>query len=208
MAMIKFKSSALPLPSPDYDQQYFFQLVRVLGIYFKQLDSTTPIEAEYFKGLPIELRTPSASYVSVVSQTVVGASTETLITFDVTDFESNVELISPANSQIRVRYPGVYNFQFSVQFDKDGGGTSKFWAWYKKNGVTAPDSGTEITIVGNNAETFMALNYFVPMNGGDYFELAFASDDSTGRIAYIPAASPHPGVPSVILTVNFVSALP
>jgi hypothetical protein len=208
MGMLKFKSSALPLPSKEYDQQYFFQLVRVLGIYFKQLDSDTPLEAEFFRGLSTELTNPSASYASAVNQTVLGASTPTVVTYDVTDFENLVTLVSPGNSQIRVQYSGVYNFQFSVQLDKDGGGTSKFWIWYRKNGFDAPLSATEAVVVGNNDETFMALNYFVPMNAGDYFELVFASDDPTGRLAYFPVNGFRPAIPSIILTVNFVSKLP
>jgi len=208
MGMIKFKASALPLPSPEYDQQYFFQLVRVLGIYFKQLDSDTPVESQFFKGLTTALNNPSASYASAATQTVTAVSTGTAITYDVTDFQNLVELVSPANSQIRVQYDGVYNFQFSVQLDKDGSGSSKFWVWYRKNGVDAPLSTTEAVVDGNNDETFMALNYFVPMSAGDYFELVFASDDATGRLAYFGVNGFRPAIPSVILTVNFVSVLP
>jgi hypothetical protein len=40
------------------------------------------------------------------------------------------------------------------------------------------------------------------MKAGDYFELMWAVDDISCQIPAFPAAAPHPGIPSVILTVS------
>lgn len=48
MALVKFKHAPLPNPPPDYDPQYVRQLVRVLEIYFNQLDSLTPNQAQSY----------------------------------------------------------------------------------------------------------------------------------------------------------------
>ena len=48
MALVNFKHSALPSPPQDYDAQYVRQLVRVIEIYFNQLDSQTPNQAQSY----------------------------------------------------------------------------------------------------------------------------------------------------------------
>jgi hypothetical protein len=40
----------MPVPPVQYSQQYNTQLIRVLGVYFSQLDSRTPIQADAFIG--------------------------------------------------------------------------------------------------------------------------------------------------------------
>jgi hypothetical protein len=40
----------MPVPPAQYSQQYNTQLIRVLGVYFSQLDSRTPIQADAFIG--------------------------------------------------------------------------------------------------------------------------------------------------------------
>ena len=48
MALTKFKHSPLPNPPGSYDPQYVRQLVRVIELYFNQLDSQTPNEAQSY----------------------------------------------------------------------------------------------------------------------------------------------------------------
>lgn len=49
MAMEKFRHQPLPQPQRDFDQQHIRQLMRVLEIYFNQLDSLTPNQAESYR---------------------------------------------------------------------------------------------------------------------------------------------------------------
>ena len=46
MAMQKFRAPALPLAPPEYDQQHVSQLIGALRLYFAQLDSNTPLQAD------------------------------------------------------------------------------------------------------------------------------------------------------------------
>jgi hypothetical protein len=43
MGMQKFRAPALPIPPVEYDQRYGTDLIRILRLYFNQLDSTTPL---------------------------------------------------------------------------------------------------------------------------------------------------------------------
>lgn len=49
MALEKFRAPALPVPSAEYDQQYLTNLIRALRLYFNQLDSLTPNQAESYR---------------------------------------------------------------------------------------------------------------------------------------------------------------
>jgi hypothetical protein len=51
MAMEKFRAPPLPVPPKVYDQLYMTQIVRVLGLYFSQLDSQTPNQANSYRAL-------------------------------------------------------------------------------------------------------------------------------------------------------------
>ena len=43
MGLQLFTSPSLPLAPSSYDPEYFNQVIRALNVYFRQLDSTTPV---------------------------------------------------------------------------------------------------------------------------------------------------------------------
>ena len=46
MGMQRFRSPALPLAPLEYDQQHMSQLIGALRLYFTQLDSNVPLQAD------------------------------------------------------------------------------------------------------------------------------------------------------------------
>lgn len=60
MALDLFRASPLPNPSGDYDPQYVRQLIRVLELYFSQLDSNTPNHAQKYTADSFQLNTAAA----------------------------------------------------------------------------------------------------------------------------------------------------
>ena len=58
MGMQRFRAPALPLATPDYDQQQLSQLIGVLRLYFTQLDSNVPLQMD---GLRL-LNLPTSGY--------------------------------------------------------------------------------------------------------------------------------------------------
>jgi hypothetical protein len=49
MAMERFQAPALPVPPVEYDQKYHTDLIRILRLYFNQLDSLTPNQANSYR---------------------------------------------------------------------------------------------------------------------------------------------------------------
>jgi hypothetical protein len=141
------------------------------------------------------------SFYDTTTQTATVINTAKAITFNNTDLSNGVYLGSPT-SRIIVDSEGIYNFDTSFQLDKTAGGTAEFYFWFRLNGVDVPDSASQIRIQGNNAEIFSSLNYFFDLKANDYVELMFSVSDLSVEVTAFPAAAPHPGIPSIILTVN------
>jgi hypothetical protein len=57
-------------------------------------------------------------------------------------------------------------------------------------------------VQGNNAEVFVSLNYFFDLKDGDYVELMFSVSNLGVQLLASGAVAPHPGIPSIILTVS------
>ena len=157
---------------------------------------------------PKQSRNPRyGSFYDTTTQTAAAINTAYAMTFNTSDLSYGVTRGTPT-SRIYVDTPNVYNVQFSAQLDKTAGGTALVWIWLRKNGVNVPDSGGQIRIQGNNAETLAAWNYLVRLNAGDYVEIMWEVDDTSVIILAEAASAIHPSVPSVILTVtDNISAL-
>jgi hypothetical protein len=163
---------------------------------------TSAIEGLQMAPPPREFkRARYGSFYDTTTQTATVINTAKAITFNNTDLSNGVFIGSPT-SRIIVDSEGIYNFDTSFQLDKTSGGTAEFYFWFRLNGVDVPDSASQIRIQGNNAEIFSSLNYFFDLKANDYVELMFSATDLSVEVAAFPAAAPHPGIPSIILTVN------
>ena len=182
----------LPVAPNQYERRYQDVLTNVLRLFFTQISNR------------LQSPTPHASYFDTTTQTNPVASAVNLFTYNSVETEFQVTRGTPT-SKIYVNDTGIYNFQFSAQLDKTGGGKASIWIWPRINGVNVPDSATKIVIQGSTDEAVPAWNFLLVMKAGDYFELAWQSNDTGVIVLAEAAASNYPGIPSIILTVNWVS---
>ena len=122
--------------------------------------------------------------------------------------------IGSPESRIIVSESGVYNVQFSAQFDKAAGAGADIYIWLRVNGQNVPYSASKVVIQGTSAELVAAWNFVVDLEANDYIEIAWASPDANVHITAVssdagPPAIPTvvPQIPSVILTITWVSNL-
>jgi hypothetical protein len=182
----------LPVAPTDYQVRYQDQLTNILRLYFSQVTNR------------INSPTAHASYFDTTTQTNPVADAVNLFTFNSVVSQQAVTRGVPA-SRIFVAQTGVYNFQFSAQLDKTGGSASAVYIWPRINGVNLPDSATKIVIDGPNSEIVPAWNFVLVLEANDYFELAWQSSDTNVIIPYVAASGNIPAIPSIILTVTWVS---
>jgi hypothetical protein len=135
------------------------------------------------------------------------ADTPTPITFDTTTTANGISLGSPA-SRIVVSKTGLYQYQFSAQLDKTGGGSSSMEIWLRRNGTDISGTATQIVVAGTSGETVMTVPFFLDLSANDYIETVFASSDATMQVSTFPAqTTPYvrPAVPSILATMNLLS---
>ena len=140
-------------------------------------------------------------FYDTTTQTAAVINTAYGMTFNTVGFQRGVTIGSPT-SRIYVDRPGIFNIEFSAQLDKISGGTAFIYIWLRVNGVDVPNSASQVRIQGNDSELVAAWNFIHQFNAGDYFELMWSTDDTSCQILAVAASSPHPGIPSVILTVT------
>jgi hypothetical protein len=164
--------------------------------------------------IPISLA-PSSDYISAYDTTIqppsppATAENEQIMTFNTVDSSLGISIVG--GSQITVPRAGVYNLQFSAQFDKTDSGRDTFEVWLKKNGQPLAWTNTTSDANNNNAKVVAAWNFLLVLAAGDYLELAWWSPDVTMRLfaqaaqPAVPGVSPaRPAIPSVIVTMTGV----
>jgi hypothetical protein len=122
-----------------------------------------------------------------------------------TDYSNGVSIVS--NSRITVSTAGVYNIQFSSQFGRVGGvGFSIVDVWLSKNGTIVVGSNGQVNVPQSGGKNIAAWNYLIQANSGDYFQLYWASTDTTLEVLYSAAGTnpTRPVTPAIIVTVTQV----
>jgi hypothetical protein len=136
------------------------------------------------------------------------------MTLNTTDFSNGVSISS---SKITVVNPGIYNLQFSAQFQNTDNQIQDISIWLKQNGTDIAGSTGFVSIparksasAGEEAHQITGWNYFVSMNPGDYIEIYWSTTLASVTIqTYAAGTGPvRPSTASVVATMSFVSALP
>jgi hypothetical protein len=172
MGMVQFRAPALPLPSETYSQRYTDELLRALRIYFNQLDSLTPNQAQSYaaeaffggefsgsrfdggtlSGFGRGLEVPYALFMSDEDQDSLGITSENIVTLNRIIFSDGINVEN--NSRITFAYPGQYLVTARFQFANRGNAEQIFEIWAKNTGVNYPLSNTRFDIPARKASLF------------------------------------------------------
>jgi hypothetical protein len=207
----KVAAPNLPLPPVEYNAQYFDQMLNILRLYFNRLDALTSQLMTSSGGAGIRL--PYGAFSSDQDQTTT-ANTATLMTLNTTDFANGVSI---ASSKITVTNAGIYNLQFSAQFQNTDNQIQDISIWLKQNGTDIPGSTGYVSIparksasLGEEAHQITGWNYYISMTAGQYVEIYWSATLASVTIQnYAAGTTPtRPSTQSVVATLSFVSALP
>jgi len=147
-------------------------------------------------------------------QTAAAINTPYAMKFGINDLSNGITIASDGSNltRITIANTGIYNIQFSAQFDRTNSGTDAVDIWLRKNGVDVPGSAGKIILTGGVAASAIiaAWNYVLDIVSGDYYQIMWSTPDTHIRILYEAAqTSPfaHPLIPSTILTVTQQSGI-
>lgn len=200
----------LPIAPDQYQRFYNEALTNVLRLYFNQL--STNLQNLFGPDGGRFLSNPFGAFSSDSDQAAVSTTAAYAVTYDVTDISDSVFLSN--SSRLNVTYPGIYNLQFSIQFNNTDTQIHDVDVWAALNGTNVDNSNSRFSVPnrhgGVDGHLIAALNLFLSMEAGDYVELYWATTNTAVTIEHLPAAvSPtRPETPSVIATMAFVSSIP
>jgi hypothetical protein len=201
----------LPLGTDEYERRYQDQFTNILRLYFNQLQNALTEITGNAGGRYLAF--PYGAFSSDQDQSTT-ANTATLMTLNTTDFANGVSI---DGSKITVEFAGIYNLQFSTQFQNTDNQIQDISIWLKQNGVDIPGSTGFISIparksasAGEEAHEIIGWNYYLTMQARDYVQLYWSTTLASVTIeAYPTSISPvRPSTQSVVATLSFVSALP
>ena len=199
----KAEPPALPLAPEQYNRPFMDQNSNVLRLFFNRLTASINTLLSTDNGGKF-LYMPSALLYSTTDQTAAVVNTGYPVEFENTYLARGVSIVS--DTRITVSADGVYNFQVTLQTDHAGGSDSTITTWINKNGTDVPYGGQQQTVKGNSIHAVF-WNFSIDLTVGQYIEMYWATDDTSLTLDTQPAASPHPGIPSAIVAVSFVSNL-
>jgi len=206
----KIAAPSLPLAPQQWNPQYQDQLSNVLRLYFNRIDDFIARLQTSSGGAGIQL--PYGAFSSSASQTTT-ANTATLMTLNTTDFSNGVSI---ASSKITVANAGIYNLQFSTQFQNTDNQIQDISIWLKQNGTDIAGSTGLVSIparksasAGEEAHEIIGWNYYVSLAANQYIQIYWSTTLASVTIqAYAASTGPtRPSTQSVVATLSFVSAL-
>ena len=133
----------------------------------------------------------------------------TPFTYEVPDVTDGVTLV--AGSQLTVPIAGVYNIQWSGQFQNVENEIEDVTVWLRISGVDVPGSAGVISLAARKsatifARTIVGWNYFLSLTAGQNVQIIWLPSVASITVPAFPASitPAHPSTASVIVTVNQV----
>ena len=213
MANVKQQLETPSLPSlgypPEvYDRRNLNENNGALNIFSRQLTSVLgslfgPRGGKF-------MNTPHGAFQSTVDQTAAAANTAYAMTLNTTDYANGVSVAS--SSRITVADSGIWNLQWSGQFENPDSQDHDVRVWLKINGTVVTGSTGFFAVPSKhgsvNGHALVGWFYFVSLNASDYIELWWETDSNLVSIQAYPASGNYPSTASLIATMTFVSNLP
>ena len=145
------------------------------------------------------------------TQTAPSSNTGVAMNFHTADIPPNgISIVNNGSgnpTRITFANTGIYNLQFSSQFQNADNQLHDVTIWLRLNGVDVDGSAGFISVPNSHGGTpghiIGAWNYVISVVAGQYYELVWSTTDHTNvTMQYYPAGSPPPAAASVILTIT------
>ncbi len=179
-------------------------------IYDERISPNSKILLIPFSAAAFTDSTPYGAFQDTTDQTAASTTATYPVTMNTTDFSHGISIAS--GSRITANSYGIYNVEFSIQFENTDTQIHDVDVWFRKNGTDVSNSNSQFSVPNSHGGTpghlIASMNFWIELNANDYVEIVWRTNSTLVSIQSIPAqTSPTiPVTPSVIVTVNFVSS--
>ena len=199
---------SLGFPPEGYERRHFNENYGSINNYFRKL--TTVLGSLFGPRGGKFMNNPYGAFQSTVDQTAAAANTAYAMTLNTVDYANGVSVAS--NSRITVVDSGIWNLQWSGQFENTDSQDHDVRVWLKINGTVVTGSTGFFAVASKHGSVdghaLVGWNYFLSLNANDYVELWWETDSTMVTIQTYAASGNYPSTASLIATMTFVSNLP
>lgn len=194
----------LPSPGPVYSPVYFNQFNGGLRTFFTRLLGN--IQALFGPAGARYIDAPNGLFFSTEDQSLAATNTKYDVTFNQTYLSSNVSVVD--STKITCAVGGVYNFQFSAQAKSNSSSAKQIYLMINRDGTDIGYTTRQNTLSGSDQHMSINWNFSIDVSSGSYIKLRWAGDSTGLTLEQTAATSPHTGIPSAVLAVNYVAPIP
>jgi hypothetical protein len=199
---------SLGFPPEGYERRHFNENYGSINNYFRKL--TTVLGSLFGPKGGKFMNNPYGAFQSTADQTAAVANTAYAMTLNTVDYANGVSVAS--NSRITVLDAGIWNLQWSGQFENPDSQDHDVRVWLKINGTVVTGSTGFFAVPSKhgsvNGHALVGWNYFLSLDANDYVELWWETDSTNVSIQAYAASGNYPSTASLIATMTFVSNLP
>lgn len=189
------KAPALPYSPVVYDRTYQDTLNNILRQYFNTLDNIT--QQLLSQSGTRFLNAPYGAFQDSTTQSIA-ANVPTAMLLNTVDYANDVSIVS--SSRITVAHSGIYNLQWSGQFQNSDNAIHDISVWLRKNGSgpgsDIPGSRGIISVparksagVGDEGKIIAGWNYFVELQAGEFVQIWWETNSALVTLQAYPADS-------------------
>jgi len=153
-------------------------------------------------------------YLSYTTQNAVTNNVGKAMIFESIYLSNGVTVVTDGTSLTRITfgYTGIYNLQFSTQFQNNDNAQQDIYIWLRKNGTTSASDVTGSTGfisiparksagAGNEGHVIIGWNFLLDITNSDWYQIMWATSDvSHVQIKTYPATVNYPSTASTLFT--------
>ena len=132
------------------------------------------------------------------NQTAASINTAYALTFT-QDLAEGIVNGTPA-SRLVVTEAGQYSVTYSMQMASTSAATVTMWFWTRINGTDISKSAMENTLHQNGSTLVVTKSAILQLSAGDYIEIMWATDSTSGYLEAVAATSFAPATPSATIS--------
>jgi hypothetical protein len=133
------------------------------------------------------------------NQTAASINTAYSLTFT-QDLAEGITNGTPA-SRLIVDEAGQYSVTYSMQMASTSAATVTMWFWTRINGTDISKSAMENTLHQNGSTLVVTKSAILQLSAGDYIEVMWATDSTSGYLEAVAATSFAPATPSATISI-------
>lgn len=172
------------------------------GVILWDRESKYPVVSKDGAFVQIILEDGHASLYRTTDVTAAAINTAYAITYDAPSGNVGIDRDATDNSKIVFDEAGEYLVMFSAQISSTSSSTVKFYFWPRLNGTDASNNTIIYSLHQNDATVVVSRSAKFDVSAGDYLQVMWAVDSTSGFLDASAAASPIPAAPATTLHIT------